>query len=122
MQIKELKKAKPVKSSDVKALRQSVEEILQGVRDEGDAALVNYSKTFDNFEGPIRVGEDEMGTVRKELPAHIIEGLDFAIERVRAFAEVQRAQISEFEQEMIPGVFMGHRLCLPKTDAPLPRC
>ncbi len=110
MEIKELKKAKPVKTEDVKALRQRVEEILERVRAEGDEALTYYSRTFDGFEGPTQVGEDEIEAAKKELPAHIIEGLDFAIERVTAFAEAQRAQISEFEQEMIPGVFMGHRL------------
>ncbi|NNG06783.1 MAG: histidinol dehydrogenase [Desulfobacteraceae bacterium] len=110
MQIKALKEAKPVLEADVKALRQGVEEILERVRREGDAALAHYAKTFDQYEGPIRVGEAEVAAVKKELPAEIIEGLDFAIERVKAFAEAQRAQISEFEQEMIPGVHMGHRL------------
>jgi histidinol dehydrogenase/sulfopropanediol 3-dehydrogenase len=113
MQIKALKEAKPVLEADVKALRQGVEEILERVRREGDAALAHYAKTFDQYEGPIRVSEAEVAAVKKELPAEIIEGLDFAIERVKAFAEAQRAQISEFEQEMIPGVHMGHRLpCL----------
>ena len=110
MQIKELKKAKPVLEADVKALRQGVEEILERVRKEGDAALAHYARTFDQYEGPIRVSDTEVEAVKKELPADIIEGLDFAIERVTDFAEAQRAQISEFEQEMIPGVHMGHRL------------
>lgn len=110
MQIKELKKAKPVLEADVKVLRQGVEEILERVRKEGDAALAHYARTFDQYEGPIRVSDTEVETVKKELPVHIIKGLDFAIERVTEFAQAQRAQISEFEQEMIPGVHMGHRL------------
>lgn len=110
MQIKELKSAKPVKVEDIKELRQRVEEILDRVRGEGDAALASYSRSFDGYEGPIRVGEAEIEAAKKELPAHIIEGLDFAIERVTAFAQAQRGQIGEFEQEMVPGVFMGHRL------------
>ena len=105
-----LKKAKPVMEADIKALRQGVEEIIDAVRKDGDTALVHYAKTFDDFEGPIRVGEAEFETARKELPSEIIEGLDFAIERVTAFAESQCAHIKEFEQEMIPGVYMGHRL------------
>ena len=110
METKELKKAKPVTAEDVKALRQGVEEILERVQAEGDAALAHYSQTFDGLGGPFRVGEDEINAAKEELPSDIIEGLDFAIERVTAFAVAQRAQISEFEQEMIPGVFMGHRL------------
>jgi len=110
MQTKFLKQAKPVTAADVKALRKSVEEILDRVREQGDAALAYYSKKFDGFDGPIRVPEAQIEAVKKELPSHIIEGLDFAIERVSAFAKAQRAQIKEFEQEMIPGVYMGHRL------------
>ena len=110
MQMKVLKQAKPVTSADVKALRKSVEEILDRVREQGDAALAHYSKKFDGFEGPFRVTDAQIEAARKELPPHIIEGLDFAIERVTAFAKAQRAQIKEFEQEMIPGVYMGHRL------------
>jgi sulfopropanediol 3-dehydrogenase len=110
MQIKELKKAKPVLEADVKVLRQGVEEILERVRKEGDTALAHYARTFDQYEGPLRVSDTEVENVKKKLPVHIIKGLDFAIERVTKFAEAQRAQISEFEQEMIPGVHMGHRL------------
>jgi len=105
-----LKKAKPLLEEDVKALRRSVEEILERVGREGDAALAFYSKTFDQYDGPIRVGEEQIAAAKAELPEDIIRGLDFAIERVTAFARAQREQLSEFEQEMIPGVFMGHRL------------
>jgi len=110
MKVKELKSAKPVKVEDVKELRRSVEEILDRVRDEGDTALSHYSRTFDGYDGPIRINETEIEAAKKELPPDIIELLGFAIERVTAFAEAQRAQIGEFEKEMIPGAFMGHRL------------
>jgi sulfopropanediol 3-dehydrogenase len=110
MQIKELKAARAVQMEDVEDLRRRVKEILDRVREDGDAALTYYSKTFDGYDGPIRIGEAEIETAKKELPADIIEGLDFGIERVTAFAQAQRSHITEFEQEMIPGVFMGHRL------------
>jgi histidinol dehydrogenase/sulfopropanediol 3-dehydrogenase len=110
MQIKALKSAKPVKVEDIKALRQSVEEILERVRREGDSALSFYSRTFDNYEGPIRISDAEIEAAKRELPEDIIQGLNFAIEQVTAFAQAQRAQISEFEKELLPGVHMGHRL------------
>ncbi len=107
---KELKSAKPVKIEDVKALRQRVEEILDQVRQDGDAALRHYARTFDGYDGPLKIGQAEIEAARRELPTDIIKGLDFAIARVTAFAKAQRARISEFEEEMIPGVHMGHRL------------
>ena len=110
MDVKTLKSPKPVAPADVKKLRQTVEDILDRVKQEGDEAIAYYSKTFDKFEGPYRVGADQIEAAKKELPPDIIEGLDFAIERVTAFAEAQKAHMQEFEQEMIPGVHMGHRL------------
>jgi sulfopropanediol 3-dehydrogenase len=110
MNVKVLKAARPVTAADEKKLRQTVEDIIERVKNEGDKAIADYSRTFDKFEGPYRVGEDQIEAAKRELPPEIIEGLDFAIERVTAFAEAQKAHMSEFEQEMIPGVFMGHRL------------
>ncbi len=108
--VKELKSARPFQPEDIKLLRQRVEGILERVHREGDAALKDYSRTFDGYDGPLRIGEKEIEQARRELPDDIIQGLDFAIERVTAFARAQRACFKEFEQEMIPGVFMGHRL------------
>ena len=88
---KELKSAQPVKPENVKALRQRVEEILERVRQEGDGALHYFSRTFDGYEGPVKIGENEIEAARRELPADIIRGLDFAIERVTAFAQAQRS-------------------------------
>lgn len=105
-----LKDAKPVQAEDVAALRKSVETIIERVRQEGDAALEHFARVFDRYEGPIRVTEEQIAAARRELPGDIVEELDFAIERVTAFAEAQRATVTPFEKEMIPGVHMGHRL------------
>ncbi|MEW6666751.1 MAG: histidinol dehydrogenase [Thermodesulfobacteriota bacterium] len=110
LKFKEIKSARPVEAGDIKKLRNTVEEIIERVRSDGDEALAYYSRTFDGYEGSIRVGQREIEAAKSELPSDILKGLDFAIERVTAFAEAQRARVTEFEQEMIPGVFMGHRL------------
>jgi histidinol dehydrogenase/sulfopropanediol 3-dehydrogenase len=110
MRFHELKKASPTREADLSGVRATVAEVLEAVRRNGDEALAAYARRFDGFEGPLRVGEKEIEDARKSLPKDIIEGLDFAIERVTAFAEAQRATLAEFESEMMPGVFMGHRL------------
>ena len=110
MKFHELKKANPPKAEDLSAMRATVTEVLETVRRDGDKALAFYAKKFDGFEGSIRVGEQGIDEARRGLPRDIIEGLDFAIERVTAFAEAQRATLTEFEREMMPGVFMGQRL------------
>jgi len=110
MEVKYVKRAEPVLAEDVKALRETVEAIIDKVRQDGDAALAHYAKTLDNYEGPIRIGEAEIEAAKREVPDEIKRGIDFGIERLTAFAEAQRAQIKEFEQEMLPGIFMGHRI------------
>ncbi len=110
MRAKELKSAKPPRAEDLGAVRATVAEILDTVRRGGDRAVADYARKFDNYDGPVRIGEREIAEATASLPPAIIEGLDFAIERVEAFARAQRATLGEFEREMAPGVFMGHRL------------
>jgi sulfopropanediol 3-dehydrogenase len=110
MRVKELKSARPARAEDLSAVRNTVTEILETVRRGGDRAVRDYARKFDGYDGPIRIGEREIAEARASLPPGIIAGLDFAIERVEAFARAQRATLGEFEKEMMPGVFMGHRL------------
>jgi sulfopropanediol 3-dehydrogenase len=107
---RELKAASPARPEDLSALRSQVSEVLQAVRREGDAALQSFAKKFDGYEGQIRIGPEEIERAKRELPPDVTRGLDFAIERVTAFAQAQLESLSEFEREMIPGVFMGQRL------------
>lgn len=107
---RELKAASPARPEDLSALRSQVSAVLQAVQREGDAALRSFAKTFDGYEGHIRVGPEEVERAERELPPDVIRGLDFAIERVSAFAQAQFESLSGFEREMIPGVFMGQRL------------
>ena len=110
MDVKEIKSARPVTPDDVKVLRRTVEDIIQAVGAGGDEAIAQYSRKFDGHDGPFRVTDEQIDAAKKELSTELIEGLDFAIQQVTAFAKAQRAQITEFEQEIAPGVYMGHRL------------
>ena len=108
--MKEIKSAKAVAPDDVTLLRRTVEDIIQAVGANGDKAVAQYSLKFDDYGGPFRVTDEQIDAATKELSVELIEGLNFAIQQVTAFARAQRAQIEEFEQEIAPGVFMGHRL------------
>lgn len=110
MNVKDIKRAKPAAPDDVKKLQRTVEEIIQTVRAGGDGAIAEYSRKFDGHGGPSRVTDEQIDAARQELSPALLEGLDFAIQQVTAFANAQRAQITEFEQEIAPGVYMGHRL------------
>ena len=99
---------------DVKALRQGVEEIIDTVRKDGDAALARYAKTFDDFEGPMRVGEAEFEAAKKELPAEIIEKVKEFFGDIPA-AVSPRREITSIEPEQ-----GGERRVVLKREAELP--
>ncbi len=111
MACRKLKSAKPTTPADQQQLREQVAAILERVRGEGDAGLRHFMKLFDQYEADtFLVSKEEKIKARGWLPPDIRKGLDFAIERVTAFAEAQRKTLTEFEHEMLPGLSMGQRL------------
>jgi sulfopropanediol 3-dehydrogenase len=111
MACRELKSAKPITPEDQRKLRDQVAAILERVRSEGDAGLRHFMKLYDQYEpDTFLVPKEEKIKARGWLPPDIRRGLDYAIERVTAFAEAQRKSLAEFESEMIPGLHMGQRL------------
>jgi sulfopropanediol 3-dehydrogenase len=88
-----------------------VKEVLAGVRERGDAALREYSRAFDKADiASFEVTRDERADAVAALDAQTRKDTEFAIERVRAFAEAQRATILPLEIEALPGLHLGHRV------------
>ena len=111
MYYKEIKKAKPITEEGVRQLQETVGSILQRVKKDGDSALRFYEKKFDNYEPTsFLISPAEAAKAGERLPSEIIEELDFAIERVTAFAKAQEESFTEFEKEMLPGIQMGQRI------------
>lgn len=108
---RELKQEKPVTAEDTRQLQETVRDILNRVKSEGDSALRHFSKQFDKFEPEsFRVSPDEAAKAKDELPPAVVEELDFAIEQVGAFAQAQKDRLTAFESELKPGMRMGHRV------------
>jgi histidinol dehydrogenase len=64
-----------------------VREIVDAVREEGEAALRRYVERFDAVDGPIAVGADELHAALDALDPAVRSGLETAIVNVRAVAE-----------------------------------
>ena len=109
--LKYLKKAVEKPKEDIAAVRETVREILEKIREEGEAGLRYYSEKFDNWSPKkFRVTDDEILAAKKQLPVSEIEDIQFCQAQIRNFAREQMARIVDFEVETMPGVHLGQKI------------
>ncbi|MCW4035003.1 MAG: histidinol dehydrogenase, partial [Candidatus Bathyarchaeota archaeon] len=78
--------------SDLSAISTSVKTIVDNVKINGDAALLEYTKKFDNVEltqSRLKVTESEIKAAYKKLQKSQVEALKKAAENVAAFHKKQ---------------------------------
>jgi len=110
MPVQYLKRAAKTPESETATAQKVVGEMLLEIGRRGEDAVRDYSRTLDNWSGPVLVGADEMERRTRDIPAEIKRDIDFAAGQVRRFAEAQRDSIHEFEVELHRGVTAGQRL------------
>lgn len=87
----------------------SVLSIIQTVRKEGDKAVIDYARQFDqtNLE-TLLVSDEEFEQADKLVTADFIQAIDVAANNIRSFHEAQKEK-SWFLQER-EGVFLGQQV------------
>jgi histidinol dehydrogenase len=88
----------------------AVREIVRRVREEGDAALFQYSERFDRLDlthMALRVGEDEIDAAIASADPATVDALKFAHERIRAHHERQKPNDDRYTDPI--GVELGSR-------------
>jgi sulfopropanediol 3-dehydrogenase len=106
-----LKKAIERQEEDVSAVQNTVREILEKVKKEGEVAVKFYSKKFDNYAPKsFKLTKDEIESAKKQLPKSEIEDIDFCQAQIRNFAKEQMKRLVDFEVETIPGVHLGQKI------------
>ena len=110
MAITFLKKAEksPLTGGDEtsKIVRDMLAEIEKG----GEAAALAYGQKLDNYSGEAVVSAEAIAAAADKVPQRLKDDIQYAYDRVRTFAEAQKASISEFETELSPGIFAGQKL------------
>ena len=105
-----LKKARPRPAASDEAVRRVVAEILEAVRQEGDAAVRRYSERLDRWApASFRLSAEVIEDSLARVPAEDRAAIDYSRERVVAFARRQLATLGEFEVEQEPGVVLGQK-------------
>ena len=106
-----VKASKRIAEGDNVAIEGTVKDVLSAVRTRGDAAVREYSKAFDKVDVPtFEVSMAERLAAVEALDPQTRHDTEFAIERVRAFAEAQLATILPLEIKALPGLNLGHRI------------
>ena len=110
MAIAYLKKATKTPETESGAASKVAGEMLADIEARGDAAVREYAAKLDGWSGDIVVSPEEIERRTHGVPASVRRDIEFATERVRRFADAQRASIREFAVEIEPGLVTGQRL------------
>ncbi len=90
---------------------QTVSAMLAEIERDGLPAVRRYAEQLDGWTGgeDFEISGDQLVALTEDLPDDLKSALDAGAERTRRFAEMQRAHLSDFEAEVIPGVVCGQK-------------
>ena len=92
------------------AVAQRVSEMLTRIERDGIDAVRAYSRELDDWDPPsFEIGSDDVAAASASLPESLKESIAFAQAQIANFARLQRATLTDFESETLPGVFLGQR-------------
>ncbi|MFW9822576.1 MAG: histidinol dehydrogenase [Candidatus Thorarchaeota archaeon] len=98
----------PRTSSQIESIKDKVFSIIQGVKENGDKALVKYTKDFDNVEltiSQICVSADEISEAYEKSDKSLIEAIQFAKENLVKFHKAQSRE--DWKVQIMSGVSAG---------------
>jgi histidinol dehydrogenase len=96
---------------DISEVLPRVQEIIDAVRSDGDAALVRYTRQFNQADlsgMPLRVSEQELAEAERSLDPGVKDAIIFCARNVRTAHEKQ-LPIPIGLTEVQPGVYAGER-------------
>jgi sulfopropanediol 3-dehydrogenase len=92
------------------AVIETVTAMLADIQARGLDSVLDYARKLDRYEGTaIELTAEEIATSGDRLPADLREAIELGAERTQAFARAQRAQLKDFETELVPGIVTGAR-------------
>ena len=109
MTIEYLKKADKSSSTGEDDTRKIVAQMLSEIEAGGEEKAIEYASQLDNYNGDIVVSDAEIEAAAAKLSQQVKDDIQFAYDRVRGFAERQRAALIDFEVELSPGLFAGQK-------------
>lgn len=110
--MKEIKQAKTRSEEFERKLSWNVSSIIEDIREEGDKALFNYVRQFDecNREN-LKLSKDEIDKAYDKVNDSEIKDMKAAAANIEAFAKAQLDSLKELSSfAPMPGMDLGHRI------------
>lgn len=106
-----IKAPAPTQNKELGEVESVVRDVIKDIRERGDAAVRDYSRKFDRYEGEaLEVSMEERLAAVAALDPQTRKDTEFAIARVSEFAKAQLATMLPLEVEQVRGVHLGHRI------------
>ncbi|CAB4966579.1 MAG: histidinol dehydrogenase [Actinobacteria bacterium] len=91
-------------------IAETVARVIADVRADGDSAVRAYSQKFDGWSPrSFRLSDEEIAVIVAGVPQQVIDDIREVQRNVRAFAQLQRESLVDFEAESAPGILLGQR-------------
>lgn len=88
----------------------TVRKILDGIREGGEAAVSDLCRRFDKWDGDLVVSKGAIDAAAARVPERVRRDIEFAHERIQAFAMAQKGASKPLEVELAPGMWAGHQV------------
>lgn len=104
-----LKQPGNIENNTTNYARNKASEIIQRIRNEGESALVEISRSIDGYEGDLRVNEEDILKAMNCMDEELKHSIHRAIDNIRTFHHNQRSLFRDHEWEIGPGISAGLR-------------
>ena len=104
-----LKKSNRTHASGQADVRASVEQMLDDIARDGDAAVVRMARDLDQWDGDIVLSATDRAAAATQIPEKLKADIRFAHRNISRFAQAQRATIMDCNIEILPGLVAGQK-------------
>ncbi len=110
--MQKIKTCKPIAESYNVLLSNTVNEIINSVRSNGDDALISYNEKFEgSSRKSLRITTAEIQEAYSMVSDKDIESITFAAKNIKEFAEAQKKSFKPLDNiETMEGAILGHRI------------
>ena len=110
MSVTYLKKASKTAETETETAQKVVKEMLAEIRQRGEAAVREYARKLDKWDGDIVMSPQAIAAGIKDVPSSVKRDIEFAGKQVFDFALAQKNSMLEFSTDLHPGVTAGQRV------------